>query len=389
MSGYKKLEEGGPAAMGLPEPAPLPPPEMPSTKLTDASRINKYIDAVQSQAEAFNPQAAGCIGACKPAVTAVIRGVQFVWPWYMWAYSWIYYYVSMAPRTVVQMIFGIALCFFGGTYVASIAAIEAFRQFGGQKVYAEIEVISSQVKLIVAANEEDDKVDANKDGIADVDQMDPAALAQHKLFLAMSVVKDPKKLQEAWGALFTAYLAVLATLRLEFARTTAFALGIVEMCKFPIVRTFAPMLTAAIGPKLVHWTETLIETALTFLAVVFAWYLQMIVSAFYSGLRGGRMFAEALIEFLQQKKTEDGVPYIDKLPFPIARVDPNDPTSPFDPNESFLDEAIGYSLAALGFSFQFFNGFSLPFPLNIVLLPLTMIEWFLRIQISMTGTPLV
>ena len=114
--------------MGLPEPAPLPPPEMPSTKLTDASRINKYIDAVQSQAEAFNPQAAGCIGACKPAVTAVIRGVQFVWPWYMWAYSWIYYYVSMAPRTVVQMIFGIALCFFGGTYVASIAAIEAFRR---------------------------------------------------------------------------------------------------------------------------------------------------------------------------------------------------------------------------------------------------------------------
>ena len=132
--------------MGLPEPAPLPPPEMPSTKLTDASRINKYIDAVQSQAEAFNPQAAGCIGACKPAVTAVIRGVQFVWPWYMWAYSWIYYYVSMAPRTVVQMIFGIALCFFGGTYVASIAAIEAFRQFGGQKVYAEVEVISSQVR---------------------------------------------------------------------------------------------------------------------------------------------------------------------------------------------------------------------------------------------------
>ena len=132
--------------MGLPEPAPLPPPEMPSTKLTNASRINKYIDAVQSQAEAFNPQAAGCIGACKPAVTAVIRGVQFVWPWYMWAYSWIYYYVSMAPRTVVQMIFGIALCFFGGTYVASIAAIEAFRQFGGQKVYAEVEVISSQVR---------------------------------------------------------------------------------------------------------------------------------------------------------------------------------------------------------------------------------------------------
>ncbi len=127
------------------------------------------------------------------------------------------------------------------------------------------------MKLIVAANEEDDKVDANKDGIADVEQMEPAELAQHKLFLAMSVVKEPAKLKEAWGALFTAYLAVLATLRLEFARTTAFALGIVEMAKFPIVRTFSPMLTAALGQKLSHWTETIIESTLTFLAVVFAW----------------------------------------------------------------------------------------------------------------------
>ena len=59
---------------------------------------------------------------------------------------------------------------------------------------------------------------------------------------------------------------------------------------------------------------------------------------------------------------------------------------PFDPDDSYLDEAIGYSLAAVGFCFQIFNGFSLPFPLNIVFLPLTIIEWFLRIQISFEST---
>ena len=36
----------------------------------------------------------------------------------------------------------------------------------------------------------------------------------------------------------------------------------------------------------------------------------------------------------------------------------------------------GYTLAAVGFGFQFFNGFALPFPLNLIFLPLTV-----------TGTP--
>ena len=40
---------------------------------------------------------------------------------------------------------------------------------------------------------------------------------------------------------------------------------------------------------------------------------------------------------------------------------------------------------ACGFLFQFFSGFTLPFPLNIIFLPLTLVEWFLRIQISMSA----
>ena len=102
-------------------------------------------------------------------------------------------------------------------------------------------------------------------------------------------------------------------------------------------------------------------------------YLQMIISAFYSGLRGGKMFADGLIAFLVEKDLMDKVPLIQQ---------------PFDPDESYLDEAIGYGLAGFGFLFQIFNGFTLPFPLNIVFLPLTIIEWFLRFQISMESTAL-
>ena len=58
---------------------------------------------------------------------------------------------------------------------------------------------------------------------------------------------------------------------------------------------------------------------------------------------------------------------------------------PFDPDETYLNDLIGYPLAAFGFCFQLFNGFSLPFPFNLVFLPLSIIEWFLRFQISMEG----
>ena len=45
-------------------------------------------------------------------------------------------------------------------------------------------------------------------------------------------------------------------------------------------------------------------------------------------------------------------------------------------------------LSCAGFAFQLFNGFALPFPLNIVFLPLTIVEFFLKLQISASSTPL-
>ena len=222
-------------------------------------------------------------------------------------------------------------------------------------------------------------MDANKDGIPDLDQKEGAELAQHLTWVALRSVTDPSRLQTAIGSLWMSYIAVLATLRLEFARTTAFALGIVEMVKFPVVRFTSPLLMTVLGKELGPegskvWAVTFVESSLTLVAVIFAWYLQMIISAFYSGLRGGRMFADALCAIL----IEWG--WMARLPdFLVPK--------PFDPETTYLDEILGYSLAAVGFGFQFFSGFTLPFPLNIIFLPLSLIEWFLRIQISMTDTP--
>lgn len=50
--------------------------------------------------------------------------------------------------------------------------------------------------------------------------------------------------------------------------------------------------------------------------------------------------------------------------------------------ESLLDEIAGYALAGLGLMFQLRTGFALPFPLNILLLPFSLVEWALMWAIN-------
>jgi len=239
---------------------------------------------------------------------------------------------------------------------------------GWHTTYQNIMLIKQDFDDVAEASSKDDNVDANDDGIKDVDQMAAQELFHHKIALAMTTVKQPDRLQAAVGGLWAAYLAVLATLKLEFARTTALALGLVEMAKVPVTRLVAEPLSMLLGDNLKHWAKTIIESSLSIIAIIFAWYLQMIISAFYSGIRGGRMFADGLVKFLEEKDLMKHVPLVKK---------------PFDPNESFVDDVLGYSIGLLGFAFQIFNGFRLFFPLDLVLLPLTIVEWILRWQITM------
>lgn len=356
----------------LPNAERLPPPAgMSYQKSADNLRIAKFMKGVE-----VNPQLASCMQSSKPAVLMAVRGIMFVVPYYKMAFKEGYKIYVQLPHNVLLMVFGAALCFFGGTYVASIAAIEAFRQLGWEKVKSELEILSQQAAHVIAASEEDDKKDEDGDGVADVEQIDVDKFVQRKVLVAMEAIQEPERLQTACGALFASYLAVLATLRLEFARTTAFALGIVEMIKFPLIRYLAPLLAAALGENIKHWTQTIIETGVTFIAVFLAWWLQMIISAFYSGIRGGRMFADGLCAVLVERDLMKMVPLVKSF----------NPDGSFNPDESIVDEVIGYSIAAVGFLFQLFNGFALKFPLNLVFLPLTIVEWVLRWQISMGST---
>lgn len=284
---------------------------------------------------------------------------------YVWIGKQLYKVYKMLPMNIVYMIFGAALCHFGGVYFASIAAAEAFRNFGGQALMEELTIIWEEAKLANAASEEDDKVDANHNGIADVQEMSANELISHKAKVAMAAVNDPTRLTKAMQFLFSSWLSVVATLKMQFARTVALCLGVADMVELPITRILGPLLAMCMGKDLQKWVPAIISTIIKIVAVVVASFVQSIISAFYSGLRGGRIFAEAFISMLG----EAGI--MDKLPDCIA-------TKPFDANQSYLDEAIGLPLAAWGFYYQLSHAMQPAFPWSIVLFPLTCIEWVVR-----------
>lgn len=342
----------------------------------EENRMENYIDAVAATADQYAPKCASCLRQFKPLVSAFVKVILFLIPIYKKIYVAVYDVLKLLPHNILLMVFGVALCFFGGVYQASIAAIEAFRTMGGNNCLDDLRYVYDQSVVILEASKKDDLVDADGDGTLDVDQMTPTEFAEHKLRLAMIAVDEPNRLETSVGSLWSAWLAVLATLRLQFARTTALALGVAEMIKFPILRYTAPPLTWALGPDLKHWVNTIVDSSVKLVCILVAWYIQAFISAFYSGLRGGKMFAQGAFEVMKEK----GI--LQKFPDFLV---PD--KQPFNPDTTYVDEIIAYPVAALGFYVQVVYGFSIPFPMNLIFLPLTLVEYALEIAIAWGSVP--
>lgn len=114
------------------------------------------------------------------------------------------------------------------------------------------------------------------------------------------------------------------------------------------------MVEALLDAEYKKWAKPVVHYTIKSFAISIAWTVQRVISAFHSAIRGGLMFTRNIITYLQEMN------FIT-----------------FKDDDTYLDEVIGYSIAALGFLVQIFFGFALPFPLNILLLPFTIAEYVL------------
>jgi hypothetical protein len=100
------------------------------------------------------------------------------------------------------------------------------------------------------------------------------------------------------------------------------------------------------------------------IAMAIAWYIQTIISAVSSALSGGLIMSRGLMKICRKKG------------FNMFGLIPD------SDEETVIDEIMSYLLAAAGFYFQFKIGFTVPFPLNLILFPFQFVEYYIRWAIT-------
>jgi|UniRef100_A0A7S2XXB1 hypothetical protein len=295
----------------------------------------------------------------KPLIGAVTAAVPVV----IGAATKAYAFYSVLPKDVISVLVGFIFCFFGGVYPTLFAAIQAAEHGGRKKAVEALKDISQEATIIIEASKKDDEVDADKDGVKDVKELDGKALLMRKaklVFLKM----NPERVDKALGAMYSVWLSVVAALTIQFARTISLALTISDFLNRPVDRYIAPTVNVAIPDEYDKWTPVIMRWITKSIAMAIAWYIQTIISAVSSALSGGLIMSRGLMKICRKKG------------FNMFGLIPD------SDEETVIDEIMSYLLAAAGFYFQFKIGFTVPFPLNLILFPFQFVEYYIRWAIT-------
>mmetsp|Transcript_118674 Transcript_118674/g.343232 ORF Transcript_118674/g.343232 Transcript_118674/m.343232 type:complete len:332 (+) Transcript_118674:83-1078(+) len=326
---------------------------------TETEEKKKSDDAAKKAAEI----AEKLQGLAKP----VLDGIVFMIPIIIKYGRMARIYIQKLPTNAFNFIVGFIFCFAGGLYPLLFAAVQAAEHGGRKAVMDSLRVIADEAMKIIEESKKDDKIDADKDGKFDVDELETKEYVQRKFLLVLKKM-DPKKVDDAFTNIYRVWLAVAAVLTIEFARAISLALSIADFLKRPVDRYLAPTIQKAVPDEYDRWVPIILGWIAKSIGMSIAYYVHSVRSAFASALTGGLIMARASYQALVDRKIDLG-----------GLLKP-------DHNDSMADEALSYIFAALGFVFQLSIGFKLPFPLNLILWPFSMGEWAVRWLITSSAT---
>jgi hypothetical protein len=142
------------------------------------------------------------------------------------------------------------------------------------------------------------QIDADGNGVADVAEATANQLAVRKCALFIKTV-DPKRITEALSGLNSGALAIVATLKLEFAKSITLGSSISTMVFEGPAKTYVvPALEATMPPDYKKWAAPLVQYSVKSASISLAWFIQRVISAVHAALRGSKMCAENLLDYL-------------------------------------------------------------------------------------------
>lgn len=272
-----------------------------------------------------------------------------------------YFYATLDPyhlEFLAPAVMGLVMCFFGGSYMTLIAAVEAYRQSGWESTKKCIDDLMSDFQKVAHASAKDDAVDHDNDGVADVKQISPSELATRKSLLFLRTI-DPVRFSSALTGLQTGFMVVVATLKVQFVKAIALGAAIAEVLDVPATRYCVPVLETLLPEGYKRWAGPLVCYTVQSISVSVAWTLSRVISVFHSALTGGVLAARNIMD------------YLDTMGF-----------YKINHEETIMDEVAGYVLALLGVWFQLSFAFQLPLVLRLALFPFSLAEWFLMAMVT-------
>lgn len=295
----------------------------------------------------------------QPLIDFCSNLIKTLLPYITTFYYKTYEIYQQLPLDVLYALIGLFLTFFGGIYCLVVAAGETFYMTGFKNAEEMYYKLKEEMEIIWAANEKDNKIDADKSGKADVLEMTLAEVAQRKFFLFLRSCRDPDVIMNLIPQMIACFISVIAVLKVKFAKVIALGHQIGEALRKPSCYFLVPTLGKIVPKDYQKWISPCIEFVCKCIAISIAWFIQRIISSVQSAIRGGLMFSRNILSFAKKQGYFPG----------------------YD-EDDYIDEIIGWFVAFCGIYFQLMIGYSLPFPFNFFLFPVSMLEGYLQWAIS-------
>jgi len=262
------------------------------------------------------------------------------------------------PEEFVPIILGFILCFFGGAFCTTIAAVEAFRMCGYSRSSKAFNMLKEQYKAAADAMEKDNDVDADGDGKKDVDGLDNKQLFARKMKIALKTC-DPEDLSDGFQGLYAGFLAVVATLQIRFARVLTLGNSLGDGIH-RLVHGLEPQLEEAASPEFKKWVPKVVRYVCKSVGVMLAWMVQRVIFGFTSAMKGGQMIVRGAGSYLVRN---------------------GHLSEEYSNQDSPTFKYIEFMVCGIGFWSQFQRGFGLGY-FAIFLFPCTMVEYTLGLLLG-------
>lgn len=182
------------------------------------------------------------------------------------------------------------------------------------------------------------------------------------------------------------FVAVIATLKLQFAKTITLGSSISKGLETHLQPLLLPTMKSLLPRRHRKWAQLALSLSFKSIAISIAWSIRRVISCYHSAIRGGLLCSKNILLYLRcMGYLSDNNNKSSNSSDDDASSGGGDSKHDDDGSKKAvgldallqIEFVLGYLLALCGIVFQLSFGFSLPFPLNVILFPITIIEYIL------------